>query len=258
MSAADPRIVLTLSGAKAKRGVELDGLEGFIDHFRRALREFERTISARAHEVGRMGPPGERSRVATGFRLVDFKTGSGVAQLEPLELDHPDGTLVRDEPRSSETLRLLVEAVRERRPMSPRVVDALEGARKALGGDGSFGIAFSSQDEEPFYIDEEQIQRLHAAASFDSEPRDVVVSGKLHLIEVEPPGKVEIRAADGVNWSCTYAEDMKATVLRCVDTVVRAHGVGVRTAHGRGTMELKGVEPLPKFEQTPLFTRAPI
>lgn len=205
-----------------------------------------------------MGHPGGRSKAATGFRLVHFKIGSGVAELEPLELDGADDQLLPQSPPSSENLRLLVEAVRERRPMSPRVVEALDGARKALGGDGRFGVEFASQKGPPFYIGAEQIKRLEAAASFDTEPKEITVSGKLHLIEVEQPGKVEIRAGDGVNWTCTYDEFLKPKVLRCVDSVVRAHGAGARTAHNRGTMELRDVEALPKFEQTPLFTREPI
>lgn len=252
------RIVLTLCGEKAKRGVPLEGLETFIDEFRRALREFERTLSAREHEVGRMGQPGSRSKVATGFRLVHFKTGSGIAELEPLELDGGGEQLTPTEPASSQNLRLLLEAVRDRRPMSPRIVDALDGARKAFGQDGSFGVEFASQKGTTFYVDKQQIERLEAAASFDVDPKEMTVSGKLHLIEVEQPGKVEIRAADGLNWTATYDESLKPTVLRLVDSVVRANGVGARTAHNRGHMELSGLEPLPKFEQTAFFSREQI
>ena len=258
MATQDQRIVLTLCGERATRGVPLDGLETFIDEFRRALREFERTLSAREHEVGRMGQPGTRSKAATGFRLVHFKTGSGIAELEPLELDSADEQLAPTEPTSNRNLRLLLEAVRERRPMSPRVVDALDGARKALGRDGSIGVEFASQKGTTFYVDKQQIERLEAAASFESDPKEITVSGRLHLIEVEQPGKVEIRAGDGVNWTATYEDSLKPTVLRLVDSVVRANGVGTRTAHNRGQMELRGLEVLPKFEQTDLFTREQI
>lgn len=258
MATPDQRIVLTLCGENAKRGVALDGLETFIDEFRRALREFERTLSAREHEVGRMGQPGGRSKAATGFRLVHFKIGSGIAELEPIELDGIGEQLAPTEPASSQNLRLLLEAVRDRRPMSPRVVDALDGARKALGGDGSFGVEFASRKGSTVYVDKQQIERLEAAASYAVEPREMMVSGMLHLIETEQPGKVEIRATDGVNWTATYDPSLKPTVLRLVDSVIRANGVGAITAHNRGQMELRAVELLPKFEQTDLFTREQI
>jgi len=100
VEASGQRITLELHGSKAEGGVELDGLEGFIDQFRRALREFERTLSAREHEVGRTGQPGGRTRAATGFRLVHFRVENpGVAELEPLELTDPERQLVAAEPR---------------------------------------------------------------------------------------------------------------------------------------------------------------
>ena len=258
MEASEQRITLELHGSKAEGGVELDGLEGFIDQFRRALREFERTLSAREHEVGRTGQPGSRTKAATGFRLVAFRIENpGVAELEPLELAEPERQLLATEPASSENLRHLLEAVGAERPLSPRVIEALDGARKSLGRGGRFGVAFGPK-ESPFYVDGERIQRLHAATTLETEPKEITVSGRLHLIEVEQPGKVEVRATDGVNWTCTYDPALKPTVLRLVDSLVRARGLGRRTAHNRGSMELREVELLPKFEQTPLFTREPV
>jgi hypothetical protein len=254
---SDQRIVLTLCGSKAERGVELDGLEVFIEHFRRALREFERTLSAREQEVGRTGQPGSRSKWATGFRLVHFEIGSSVAQLEPMELSEADDQLLPTEPVSSENLRSLLEAVEMERALSPRVIESLDGARKALGRDGRFGVRFSSQ-KKPFFVGAAQIQRLDAAATQETEPKEVTVSGKLHLIETEQPERVEIRAGDGVNWACTYDDDLEERVSALVRSLVRAQGIGKRTAYNRGSMHLREIEPLPKFEQTPLFTRETI
>jgi len=251
----DQRIILELHGSKAQRGVELDGLEGFFDHFRRALREFERASSARAHEVGRTGQPGSVSKAVTGFRLVHFETGSGIAHLEPLDAPQNGNRLVPGEPPSSGNLRSLLEAVAAGRPLTPRVIESLDGARRALGDQGRFGVKFAAQNAPPTLIGAEQIQRLEAAVALETEPKQITVSGKLHLIEVEQPGKVEIRAGDGVNWIGSYDATLKPTVLGLVDSVVRARGLGRRTAHNRGSLELLGVEPLPKFEQTPLFTR---
>jgi hypothetical protein len=135
------------------------------------------------------------------------------------------------------------------------VIESLDGAQKALGDQGQFGISFAAQTAPPTFIGAEQIQRLEAAAALETEPKEITVSGKLHFIEVEQPGKVAIRAADGVNWICAYEPALKPTVLSLIDSVVRARGLGQQTAYNRGLMELLAVELLPKFEQTPLFTR---
>lgn len=255
MEASNQRITLELHGSRTVRGVALDGLEGFIDQFRRALREFERTASAREHEIGRTGSPGSRTKAATGFRLVNFRVENpGVAELEPLELTDAEDQLVATEPASSQNLRQLLEAVSAERALSPRVIEALDGARKHLGHDGRFGFVFGPPKTSPFYVDGARIARLQAAATLDTESKEIRVTGRLHLVGVEEPGKVEVRASDGVNWTCTYDPALKETVKRHLDSVVIARGVGRRTAYNRGSMELRGVEPLPKFEQTLLFT----
>jgi len=258
VATSDQRIVLKLHGAKAKRGVELDGLEGFIESFRRALREFERSLSAREGELGRSGQPGTRSRAATGFRLVGFEIGSGKATLEPLEANSDESQLLTEDPASSRNLRMLLESARDGAPLAPQVIQSLDGARKALGEDGRFGARFSDQKHVQFYVDSEAIRKLESAGRPETEAREMTVSGRLHLIEVEEPGRVEIRAVDGVNWACVYDPSLKPAVLRLVESLVRVRGVGRRTAYNRGSLELLEIEPLPKFEQTPLFTREAI
>lgn len=250
----DHQVVLELYGEKASRGVELDSLEGFIEHFRRALREYERWTTAHEEEIGRSGQPKARTKRSTGFRLVFFKTGSGLATLEPTEAVEEDERLVAQEPPSLRNLRSLMEAVAEARPLSPPVVQSLAGARKSLGSEGRFGTRLPHQDDEPFYVDAAAIARLEEAVQPEPEIEDLTVVGKLHLLEFEEPMRVEVRAGNGINWACTYGSELKPLVLSLSESNVRAHGEGRKTGPKSGTMELRGIEPLPEPEQTELFT----
>jgi hypothetical protein len=250
----DQRIVLELHGSKARRGVELEGLEGFIDQFRRALREFERSQSARDEEIGRSGQPGTRTRRATGFRLVDFKTGSGLATIEPSEAPEDEDRLLDQEPPSLRNLRLLMDSVKEAKPLSRPVIQALDGACKALGEGGRFGARRQTETRVPFFVDGETIQKLEAVDESDPPARSMAVHGRLHLLEFEQPMRAEVRAADGVNWACTYDEELEPRVVSLAKSNVRAKGVGRKTGPKSGTMQLERIDPLPEIDQASLFT----
>jgi hypothetical protein len=254
VATSDQRIVLELHGSKARRGVELDGLEGFIEHFRRALREFERSLSAHDEEIGRSGQPGTRTRRTTGFRLVEFKTGSGLATIEPSDVAGDEDRLLEQEPPSLRNLRLLMDSIKESKPLSPPVIQSLDGACKALGDEGHFGTRRPTEEKVPFFVDEETLQKLEAAVDPDPPARDVTVHGRLHLLEFEQPMRAEVRAADGVNWACTYDEELEPRVVGLAKSNVRAVGVGRRVGPKSGTMQLQRIDPLPETEQTSLFT----
>lgn len=258
MAPSDYRVVLELHGSKAESGIELESLEGFIDHLRRALREYERWASAHEEEIGRSGQPKARTRRSTGFRLVYFKRGSGLATLEPTESAKEERQLVEEEPASLRNLRSLLEAIQEGRPLSPPVVQSLDGARKSLGSDGRFGAQLPSQHKVPFYIDAGAIQQLEEAVEPEPPTTDVTVFGKLHLLEFEEPMRVEVRAGNGINWACTYGPKLKPLVLSLAESNVRAYGAGRKTGPKSGVMELRDIEPLPEPEQTDLFTQNPI
>lgn len=251
MTDAPTPIVLDLHGTKAPRGVDLDGLQGFIKHFRAALRDYDRSASARDHEVGRGGQPGARSKAVTAFRVVRLSIGSAVMELQEVS-DLSDGLPLPIDGTATANLFGFLDAI-EREELDPGVVDSLEAARRALGADGSFGVEPEGRRAK-VTIDAPCIERIRNAVSVEPQSHPVTVSGRLHLIEVEEPFRVEIRATDGVNWTCTYDDDLEPVVLSLVKNVVWARGVGRRLKGNRGSMELREIRDLPRFEQSPLFT----
>jgi hypothetical protein len=97
------------------------------------------------------------------------------------------------------------------------------------------------------------MERLRSASG-DPTDGPLTVSGRVHLIEVEEPSKVAIRADDGTDWICTYSESLEPTVLGLVKQLVWARGTGARTSTGRGRMSLVEIHPLPAFGQANLFS----
>jgi hypothetical protein len=257
MDPADQSVIIDLHGSKAVRGVELDGFQRWVDHFRRALRDFERSRSTRQEPVKRTGTPGRVSDISTAFRLVHFKRGSGIAKLEPIDVPASDEQLgVAQEPPALQNLKSLVEAVKAER-VDSSVVDALEDARKAVGDDGHYGIRFAADPNGRTPIDRETVERLHAAASANEpepEARPVSVIGLLHLIEVESPERVAIRDRDGRDWVCTFEPDLEQRVLSLVKSIVWAKGTGEHTSGKAGRMHLADIEVVPQHKQSALFT----
>lgn len=257
MDAKPGQIILRLHGSKAVEGVELDGLEGFIENFRRALREYERSIAGGPEEAGRSGNPGVRSRLATGLRLVAFETGSGVAALEALPMDPSEqDELMGEEPQSLHYLRQMFERTSNGDGLTAPVIDALEKARKALGADGSYSAEAPADGFDEIVITESSIDELRRVeVEAVAAARDYTVIGRLHLIETESPPRIEIRTTDGLNWHCTIEADAKPAMLSMLESLVRAHGVGTITSPTRGEIHLDGIEPIPEIEQTELFTQ---
>jgi hypothetical protein len=255
MEAQDQSVIIDLHGSKATRGVELDGFQRWLEHFRRALRDFERSRSPRREQVKRTGRPGPVSDLATAFRLVEFRIGSGIATLEPvdmpdadqLDMAHPEAPAIRN-------LRSLMESV-EAGSVNRAVVEALEDARKSVGDDGSFGIKLDKRKNGKTTIDSETIERL-GSASKETPPAltEMTVSGLLHLIEVEEPECVAIRDRSGIDWLCTFEPELEAKVLRLVKSIVWATGTGGLTTPRSGKMHLREIREVPRYEQSSLFT----
>jgi hypothetical protein len=249
-------VILDLHGSNAPRGIELDAFQSFLDHFRRALREWERAKTAR-DRIGRAGRPGGLTETLTGFRLVRFREGSGHAALEPVEQYAGESTM--GEPAPTRNLRSLLAAVEVGEIIAP-VASALDKARKAIGDDGLFGVRVRSQPGRRVPIDWQTIERLQAAAISEPVPDDVElsVSGVLHLVEVYEPLHVVIRAPDGVDWTCEYDPSLEPEVLRSVKSLVWATGSGRRTGANTGSLRLRTIQRVPTPEQTSLFTLLPI
>lgn len=256
----DQAVIIDLHGSKARKGVELDGLQQWLEHFRQALRDFERSRSSRREPVRRTGRPGAVSDAATGFRLIHFKTGSGIATLEPLQRSGEDELdLGPHEAPAVRNLVDLMEAVRNAE-LERAVVGSLDEARRSIGEDGHFGMRVSDRGNGRTQIDAETIGRLQAATRDDAEPtpKDMTVSGHLHFVEVEEPERVAIRDAAGVDWVCTYSQDLEDEVLALVKKIVWAAGVGTRTAPRKGRMHLSEIAEIPTYDQSSFFTVEPV
>jgi hypothetical protein len=79
------------------------------------------------------------------------------------------------------------------------------------------------------------------------------ISGRLHMIDLEPD-RIGIRAADGVDWSCSYPEELEPTVKALVDSNVWGRGVGQQLSAAKGTLRLEEIHAVGEHEETPLFT----
>jgi hypothetical protein len=237
--------------------VDIDALETFLERLRTALREFARAGAGAVPRKG--GRPTGREAAVTAFRLVEFHTGSGIATLEPSVPTDPAalGLQLDDtgEPPSVATLRALVGALHARRKLPDPVVDALAGAQRAMGDDGSFGIAVSDGGQIPrVVIDPDRVNELRQAAA---EPVDakLTVTGRLHMIEADLPNRrVGIRAQDGTDWTCTYPDELHAVVTKLVERLVRVSGTGRRTGAVSGRFRIETLDAIEEVAQETLFT----
>lgn len=243
------RVVLRLEGGKAANGLSLADLRAFVGHFIGALRGYDRV--RRAEPARRTGHPERRSERVAAFRLVEFKTGSAIATLEPAGREVRDETLFDEEDPALENLSALTDQLLRDEPLDVEVLDALDSARRALGEDGRISVSLPHQ-AAALTIDADRVERLRRQPSGDT---DTVrqVSGRLHLIDLEP-GRIGIRTPAGVEWSCRYGEELEETVKKLIDKVVVADGEGRLTSPRRGSMELEALKPALPHEQTPLFS----
>jgi hypothetical protein len=249
------QITLTLKGECAEKGVALDAFESFIDHFISALRYHYR--ASRAEVIKKTGRPFAEDQAVTAFRLVEFRTGSGVAVLEP-PLADVDGQGSADPFADVPTLAWvnvanLLDTIDAGRPLEEPVVSELELATKSLGERGRFSIEYRAQGRTRKRELDEAWLTLVRTPEQVAEPRPYTISGVLHAIDLEPD-KVGIRTANGLDWACRYPADLERDVLPLLGTRVWAHGKGLVTSARSGTLELESIHPVAEFEQTKLFT----
>ncbi|MEA2222593.1 MAG: hypothetical protein QOH83_969 [Solirubrobacteraceae bacterium] len=250
------RVMLDLHGARAQQGVEIDALETFLAHFRAALRDFFRASHGGIPRSG--GRPAARDAAATAFRLVEFHTGSGIATLEPVrsaDLTGGDSTLDLGEALSITTLRNLLIAIDSGKRLPAPVVEALGSARRAIGDDGSFGVEVSGWGRSlRVVIDQERMKRLQRPEN-ESEDTTMSVSGRLHMIEADQPNRrVGIRGQDGVDWTCTYPDEMHPVVTTLIERLVRVEGIGRRITAATGRLAITRLDPILEHTQDVLFT----
>jgi hypothetical protein len=246
---------LELHGERAEEGIELDSLERFIEKFRGALRDFDRSVTDRGGEVRRGGHPDARDRAASSFRLVGYGVGSAVLDLaEPIRKDEANTLAIETDGPAMRNLRALLDGV-EHDKLESAIIDQLDEARRALGEQGTFAVQVPRRPS--CAVDATVVKRLRAAPKPLATAELLTVYGTLHLIASEKY-RVEIRATDGYNWQCTYEPSLEDKVLPLIKHSVWARGVGTRERANKGTLRLEDLGPLPKYETTSLFTGEPI
>lgn len=251
------QITLRLEGSRAERGVALADFESFIDDLLGALRDFDR--SRRGAPTRRAGHPEREAEAVTALRLLRFEHGSAVATIEAEEpIDGAERLPLGDRPAALVNLEALVDDVNRSAPLPRPVSEALARACRALGVNGSVAIELSSRTgQPPTVIDLARLESVNGAPSAEPFEEARMVTGRLHLIDVEPD-KLAIRSAAGIDWVCTYAEALEEHVKGLVGALVWAQGAGRLLSPLRGRMTIERIEAVDQGEQSPLFTLAPV
>jgi hypothetical protein len=247
----DTQITLKITGARAQRGVSLSDFESFIDNFLAALRDYDR--AGRGEPTKQAGHEDRRAAAVTAFRLVGFATGSGIAYLEPEAVAEDVQLPVDDVALSLATLRSITDDIEHGRELPATVVASLQKACRTAGADGAVSIGLPGITA-PVVLDGPTLERLSQTPS--AEAAEVSsVSGRLHLIDVEP-GRVGIRTTAGIEWLCSYPPELEARVMTLIRHVVWAEGSGSLSSPLRGSFTLSRIDGL-EAEQGTLFTTAP-
>lgn len=253
--ASDKQITLTIKGARAERGVSLSDFESFIDNFLAALRDYDR--AGRGEPTRKSGHPDRRAEAVTAFRLVGFQTGSGVATIEPELVTAEDDQLpVGDVPLSLATLRALADDLAAERTVPEPVLEALGKACRSVGADGSVAIEIAGAGARPIIVDSGLLDRMALARDIPGDEEVRSVSGRLHLLDLEPD-RLGIRTASGVEWSCRYPEALEERVKSLLDRIVWVEGSGKLTSPLRGGMTIERIEAV-DVDQSALFTAVPV
>lgn len=248
------RFVLRLEGSRARDGILLQGLKDFAEDFLRALRWHDR--ASRGETIAKSGHPARRDELLTAFRIVGYEIGSAILTIEPAIDNLGDESLdVAAATLPASNMASLLACAQGREPLDPDVARALDDARRHLGNDGRFHVGpVDGADRAPFVTFDAKTIPAMATPQQPVNTGPVTVSGRLHAIDIEPD-RVQIRAADGADWRCTYPEEEEARVKALLGGIVVARGIGRRTDGRRGEIAIETIKAIPYAEETPLFTR---
>lgn len=262
MNEVNESITLRLQGTRAKRGVALSDFETFIESFITALRDFDR--DKRGAPTRKSGHPEARAEAVAAFRLIGFRDGSAIATIEPEVKGAEDEMerMVDAEPIQITNLCSLLSSVEKEEPLPESVIEALEKAVRTAGDDGTLSVEFggSSHNESrrrPVMIDTARIGRIRAARKAPAPKPVTSISGRLHQVDFEPD-KLAIRASDGVDWICSFPQELEQQVAVLVNRLVWASGEGTVPSPQRATMNLSAIKPIEQGLQTGLFSGEPI
>ncbi|MDP9378234.1 MAG: cell wall metabolism sensor histidine kinase WalK [Actinomycetota bacterium] len=237
--------------------MDIDALETFLSSLRAALREYWRAEQGKIPRKG--GRPAGKEAAAAAFRLVKFEVGSGIATLAPAPAEADGEDLRLDdggETLALTTLRQLLNDLDAEATLPYPVIEALSYARRAIGDNGHFGIKLAGGHERTrkVMIDEKRIKRLQRSEP-DSGEGMVMVIGRLHMIEADPPNRrVGIRAQGGVDWTCVYADELHPVVTKLIERLVRVTGYGRRISAATGRLRIETLEAISEHAQDVLFT----
>jgi len=253
MEGHEDSVTLRLTGENAKGGIELSALQQFVGHFVGALRRFDRV--GRAEPAVKGGHPERRAEAVTAFRLVQLTKGSAVLTLEPVTLEDQAGEPLFDEGDNPplDNVQAMTAAMAAGERLDPAVADALDNARRALGGDSS-AIEISLPRRlatPPFRLDRAQIER---AREEDRPPsRASTISGRLHAVDLEPD-KLAVRSPQGIDWTCRYPEALESQVKALIDEIVVVEGQGQQRSPRAGSMEIQTIRRAYDHDQPVLFS----
>jgi hypothetical protein len=255
-STSDNRITLHLEGSETDHGLPLSNLANFSNHLRRALRDFDR--QRQGARTARGGHPTTREDLVTGFRLVEFRpTGSATMELEaivPAGRHDSQLAMPESEQLAVENFRAFIDTIEGDEILDPAVTEAIESARTQLGSDGRIEVWVGNPaaPRRHTVIDADAISVLRQRVR-RARPRLLQISGRLHMLDDEPK-KVGIRAADNIDWICSYPPELEESIAALMRTQVIARGVGSQTSSNRGRLEIDEIEPLEAYVATQLFT----
>lgn len=259
MANDDYRITLRLEGSRAVRGMALSDFESFIENFLGALRKFAR--HKKGAPEGKTGQPEAGVAAATAFKLVEFRTGSGVATIEPItDDDQAEEKLVDAEPIQLTFLGAMLDHFERNEPLPVGAADRLRDAVLSAGEDGRLAISGpfrSSGTIKTVLIDISRIDRTQASLPPKRPEPIAFVSGNLHRVDFEP-GKLAIRAPDGVDWVCEFPERLEPVVEALVNKNVWARGSGILKSPRLGKMTIESIESADIGIQGGLFTGEPV
>jgi hypothetical protein len=249
------RIVLELKGSAAPHGIELTSFENFVEHFSRALVDFDRT--GRAQRTKRGGRRTAREEQIVAFRLVHLRPSSAILELEPIAHEEdPDQQKLPSELLSSVNLRAMLAAVEDpSAAVEPDVTESLGAARRALGPDGRFTVALPGVNgtaEQRVVIDKERVEELTARRPRRRRTAKRI-TGWLHMVDFEDPPKVGIRTSAGIEWVCRYEDELEEEVLALLKRTVWATGQGVLTSSRRGEFTIEEIHAVDEYVQSELF-----
>lgn len=253
MEEHEDAVTLRLTGENAQSGIELSALQSFVVQFVSALRGFDRV--GRAQPAVKGGHPERRAEAVTAFRLVGFRKGSAVLELEPIApAGAGDDTLFEEHanlPLDNVTAMTMALASGQR--LDAAVADALESARRALGGDaGAIEINLPKRlAAAPVRLDRERI--AEAREEHPSPDAPSTVSGRLHAIDLEPD-RIAVRSPRGIDWTCSYPEALEPQVMALIDQIVVVDGRGEMKTPRTGSMEIETIRRAFDHEQPSLFT----